>query len=639
MRNFSIFLCLFLSIVFTAYAQNETETKQQPAGPPMEIVKDIISLDVDEKGLMVQTEDEIIKILTQEGVNKYSQIIRFYNSDFSNMEVTKALYTKTDGTKIDVSSSVKDTIFPMFGEESIYKSLRAVIIDFTGIEPESSIEYAVIRTDKLSYKNGAFWETSISNDLGLIKETSTVLNIPKGIKFNYFTPGHKDSKVKPSSKKAKEQEKYEWKFKNVPPLTREVAMPPIQNVMSKVIVSSMSSWNELADMVNDLSKPNMECSDEMKAYLNDLSLDSTKADLFKKIYESISKKMKVLPLSYGMAGYTFNKAADIYSSPVTTSWDAGLLLVALYRAAGFDANLAMVSSLEYGNIYKEIPSPLQFDTILVTVKGITDGYLWLDPSSSAGFMNKLPLNYQGRPAFIIGENSNEFATTPILSPQQNREELVSEIRLTADGSAEVVVKMDLFGTSGISWKELYDKLNDNQRENLAKVIAGRINQRNTVLEKNIALPKNGDGPFSLYTRFIIYNMFEPQSDSTNSTVSCSLPILASGDVRKSISENISNRKYPVFIGAPIQEDRRFHIMLPNNIKVVSLPKKIHIDNKIASYQVLCEKNEKGIYYFSRLILKTVFVDINDIGLLRDVLDSAEKAKQEKLVFTNTALKK
>lgn len=635
MRNFFIFLFLFLSIFCVAHAQTEAEVKQ-PSGPPMEIIKDIIALDVSSEGLMTQSEDEIITILTPEGVSKYSQIIRFYNSDYSEMDVTKALYIKKDGTKVNVASAVKDNIFPAFKEEAIYQSLRVLILDFTGIEPGATIEYTIVRKDKEPYKNGAFWETSISNDIGHIKETSTLLNIEKGASFNFFTPGHKDTKSKPTSKRDKEQHKYEWKFKNVTPIVREAAMPPLQNVSSKVIVSSFTSWNELSDMINTLAKPNMECSEEMKAELNELSLDSTRAGLFKKIYESVSKKIKVVPFSYGMSGYNFNKATDIYASSQVTSWDAALLLTSLYRAAGFDANLAMVSSLEYGDVYKEIPSPLQFDTLLVAVKGVTDGYLWLDPSALAGSMNKLPVNYQGRTAFIIGEKSGEFAVTPTLSPQQNREELISEIRLTADGSAEAVIKMNLFGSNSIAWKDLYDKLNDNQKENLAKVVAGRINQRNAVLEKNILLPKNGEGPFSLYTRFIIFNMFEVQSDST---LACPIPILTGGGFRKTILDSIENRKYPIYVGSPIQEDRRFHIDLPKNFEVVSLPESVYIDNKIASYQVICEKNEKGIYYFSRLILKTVFVDIEDMGLLRDVLDSAEKSRQEKLVFNNTALKK
>ena len=179
-----------------------------------------------------------------------------------------------------------------------------------------------------------------------------------------------------------------------------------------------------------------------------------------------------------------------------------------------------------------------------------------------------------------------------------------------------------------SWNELYEKLNDNQKDSLPKVIASRISKRSNVLEKSITAPKKDNDAFSLYIRYLMFNTFEEAKNG----LAFPLPILVGGNSRALIAENLSNRKHPVYIGMPLQEDRSFRIVIPEASKVVSIPKNVHIENNIGSFQVICEKNEKSIYYFSKLILKTSIVDIADIKHLSDILSAAEKAKQEQIIF-------
>ncbi len=624
----SFLMLLFLSAA--VFAQDDSR-KESPAAPSyaMEVKRDVIGMTVDEKGCMTQTEDEQIKILTTDGVARYSQVIRFYDSAMSKMEVTKALIIKPDGQKTELpASAITDSSFNALKKTPLYDSFRVVVIDFSGIEPGSTIEYYIKNEYFVPYPNGAFWEASLSQDMGPIKETSTLLSVPKDKKFYYATPGHKDPMAKPSKKTSGGYDNYVWKFKNVEPMKQEVAMPPPQSISSKVIVSSFSSWSELASMVNLLMKDNMECSERMKNDLRQLALDSTKADLVKKIYDLVTHKKEIIPLSYGMTSYRLNKAAQLYESPVMTSYDAALLLVSLYRQAGFDADLALVSSISLGDVAKEVAAPLQFDTLLVVIRGIADSNIWIDPANITGNMMQLPAQFQARPAFMLGAGKSEISVTPMLSPQQNREEVTGEMRLTADGSAECILKLDLFGSNNFMWRELYGKLNAVQKQNMAKVILNRVYPRVTVLESSVNVPKEGKNPFAFYTRYIAFETLQ----KTDQGLVCPFPVIASGDVRKAIAENVSSRKYPIYIGSPVQEDRRFRINIADDFNVASIPENIYVDNKIGSFQVICDKNDRGIYYYSRMILKTVFVDVADMPLLQQILDASEKARQDKILL-------
>lgn len=637
-----LFLCFFMIASVPSYAQaNTTEIKQEnqkdkkteePKSPPVEVQKDEISLIVTETGTMIQIEDESIKILTPKAASEYSKVVRFYTSGEQKCRIDFARVVKKDKQVIDITKdpeSISSKDFPPLKDSLLYKNLRALILDFGNLEVGDTIEYKILITDLQPYPNKAFWMTSMSRDISILKNSKVIFTCPENTSFNYVTYRQKDSKMPLTKKTSKGIDTYSITFKNVPAIKEEIAMPPIASISPKVMVSSFKNWSEVSQMIDNLLKDKIVVNEKIIKDLKFLESESTKKDLEEKIFNMVKNSKNVINVGYGLGGYRFNKASDIYEQKTISSVDSAVLLYSLYKQVGIDAKLAIVASTAIGDISKELPSLQQFDTVLVVLPQDNGNYKWIDPSFRAKFIGELPQELKDSDTMII-DSVGTLTKTPPTFAYKNREEIRGEVVLLPDGNADAVINLDFFGTNALSWTSLYKQLNEVQRQNLYKVVAQRTAPNANVLNNGLSIPKTADDPFSVFVRYISFTMAKKID---NDKFECELPILKGGDMRKIIQSNLYQRESPVFVGTPCQEDRSFRINLPKGVKVIDMPKQVNIDNNVGSFQIICDKTDKTIYYHSRLILKKSMVEKEEFKELEDILKLAGNSGNEKIILT------
>ena len=477
---------------YAAEAKDDGAAKEKaPSGPAMEIQKDVIGLTVSDDGTMLFSEDEKIKILTQDGAKKYSKIMRFYTSEEQKVKIKYANAIKSNGTKVNVLTSpegISAMPFEPLKNSPLYQNLRTVVIDFGAIEPGDVVEYGIDIKDLKPYPGKSFWLTSMSQDSGFMKSSTAYLTCPSDRNVKYAL-AH-SSKMKPDFRKktSGSESTYTYSVKNVPAAKELIASLPLSATLPKVLFSCMSSWNEVASLVDSLSREGV-----------------------------------------GLGGYRFHKASDIYSQNTITASDSAFLIYCLLRHEGFDAHLALLPSIGIGKVEKSVPTPQQFDLIAVVLKDEKGDLTWIDPSFKNPYFGCLPSDVQGCEAFIVDGAQGYFASTPIDKFNDNREEVSSEVFLLKDGSGDAVVSLDFYGANAVSWSDLYSKLNELQKKNLFKIIASRTAPNANVVNTSLSIPRNAGDPFSVFVRFYTFGMLKKTADGK---FSCPLPLLAGGDFRK-----------------------------------------------------------------------------------------------------------
>lgn len=619
---------------YAAEAKDDGAAKEKaPSGPAMEIQKDVIGLTVSDDGTMLFSEDEKIKILTQDGAKKYSKIMRFYTSEEQKVKIKYANAIKSNGTKVNVLTSpegISAMPFEPLKNSPLYQNLRTVVIDFGAIEPGDVVEYGIDIKDLKPYPGKSFWLTSMSQDSGFMKSSTAYLTCPSDRDVKYAL-AH-SSKMKPDFRKktSGSESTYTYSVKNVPAAKELLASLPLSATLPKVLFSCMSSWNEVASLVNSLS---MEGADVGEAAVKDLKIiesESVRKDIPEKIYNLVRHSKTVIPSGLGLGGYRFHKASDIYSQNTITASDSAFLIYCLLRHEGFDARLALLPSIGIGKVEKSVPTPQQFDLIAVVLKDEKGDLTWIDPSFKNPYFGCLPSDVQGCEAFIVDGAQGYFASTPIDKFNDNREEVSSEVFLLKDGSGDAVVSLDFYGANAVSWSDLYSKLNELQKKNLFKIIASRTAPNANVVNTSLSLPRNAGDPFSVFVRFYTFGMLKKTADGK---FSCPLPLLAGGDFRKLISEGLSKREEPVFVGNACQEDRRFRIIIPEGTDIVSYPESRFVENEVGSFQLITKRIEGGLFYHSRFIVRKNVVDKADFDKLEAILKEADKARTENMLMT------
>ncbi|MGZ3438808.1 MAG: hypothetical protein ACXVDD_04810, partial [Polyangia bacterium] len=127
------------------------------------------------------------------------------------------------------------------------------------------------------------------------------------------------------------------------------------------------------------------------------------------------------------------------------------LEAALLAAAGVPSRIWLAHPLRDAQLDGALPDLEGFDEPLLVAAG-----LWLDPRyrhAATGFVSP-PL--RGGHAFALAPGRLEAARVPTQNPDDRQMEF--EVKLAADGSAEVAVREKLIGWPALEWREALEKL-------------------------------------------------------------------------------------------------------------------------------------------------------------------------------------
>ena len=141
-------------------------------------------------------------------------------------------------------------------------------------------------------------------------------------------------------------------------------------------------------------------------------------------------------------GVEFGDAALIPHSPVETlkhkygdCKDKATLAVAMLRAAGIPANVALLNVGQRQQVQADLPGMGHFDHAIVHVPGSPE--LWIDVTDQHARLGQVPLGDQGRLALVASPDSTGLVRVPESSAQDNQLVEKREFLLASYGPAKV----------------------------------------------------------------------------------------------------------------------------------------------------------------------------------------------------------
>jgi transglutaminase-like putative cysteine protease len=157
-----------------------------------------------------------------------------------------------------------------------------------------------------------------------------------------------------------------------------------------------------------------------------------------------------------------------------TAGDVAALFVAMARAAGLDARLALLPSR---NDVKFNPSLMLKQLLRDEVVAVRDGDRWrfLDPTNEYAPDGHLTWTQELQPALIPDEDKLVSAGTPAAPPEWSLRSRTATLHLAEDGTLEGDVTTEYTGHFGTALKEQNDHLAPAEREtSLKDLMAGRL---------------------------------------------------------------------------------------------------------------------------------------------------------------------
>ncbi|MBI2251352.1 MAG: DUF3857 domain-containing protein [Armatimonadetes bacterium] len=293
---FIFFLILILknlayADILKEYWKNAPSLKEFP-GVSAIVLLDEITAEVEKDGSKTIIEHEIIKLCDKDGIERFAKIYYYYLKNFQEVNLERAAVINEDGEEYALKGGLikEETPLP---KSPLFSNIKFKTIILPQVKIGSIIEYKIKLKEKFPqiYKN--FWTASFLSDFIPILDSRFILKVPKEINFNYKIIG--EEKISPEKTSQGDYFYYKWKFNNSSKIPTERAQLPSGALSSKILISTIPSWDYLASWCYKLFKESAYSDKAVKKLTLDLTKDKKKLkDKVKSLYDYIKKEIKAL---------------------------------------------------------------------------------------------------------------------------------------------------------------------------------------------------------------------------------------------------------------------------------------------------------------------------------------------------------
>ncbi len=260
-----------------------------------------------------------------------------------------------------------------------------------------------------------------------------------------------------------------WQGSKVPALKVENDAPGWYDPLAYVEWGDARSWRDVAQWALPLYRVPADLGPELRRERDAvLKAGETPEERVAAALRLVQGQVRYLGIEMGPGSYTPRAPELVFRRRFGDCKDKALLLVALLRGAGIEAEPALVNTRSKQELEKALPSPVQFDHVIVHVQLGSREY-WLDPTRSTQFGELGSISQSDyRRALLVAPGTQGLTTMARPDPQLNRR----QVQVSIDGSSSrdkpalMTVRSHYFGQAA---ERMRADLASQSREQLQKL--------------------------------------------------------------------------------------------------------------------------------------------------------------------------
>jgi tetratricopeptide (TPR) repeat protein len=453
--------------------------------------RDAFSFDAD--GRMTYRHTLVFRMETQEGVKNWSEIRVGWSPWHQEIPEIHARVIASDG-KVSTLDQKTITDGPAReDDEDTYTDARVRKVPLPAAAVGAIVEQETVSTDREPFFTGG---VSAGNSFSWnvpFHRGELRIDVPKTVNFRIKVMALPDAKIK--DEVVGDMRHYSLDQGYVPARAESDIPLPTHNFLGHgTRFSTGESWAEVSAAYRKLAEASI---DPAKAKSLLPKPGANRQETISRIVAALHKAVRYTGIEFGEATLQPTPAAEILKRHYGDCKDKAALLVAALRAAGIDADLALLSTGPGIDIDPDLPG-MQFDHAIVYLPAAQgSAALWIDATAEYNQVGTLPLMDEGRQALIIAEGTTGLTMTPEPKADDDNLTELRDVDLADYGPANVSETSLTHGDIDASYRYLYGgDLTREKKEELEKYA------KNTYLAKTLASITHGDAhdlskPFAL----------------------------------------------------------------------------------------------------------------------------------------------
>jgi tetratricopeptide (TPR) repeat protein len=255
----------------------------------------------------------------------------------------------------------------------------------------------------------------------------------------------------------------------LPPPPREPLQPPEERPYPRVVYGSAKSWGTVAAEYLTLVEGQLKGA-ELEALAHQAVTGAKAREVvLSRLLEQLHRSVRYVAFEFGAGSIVPRRPDETLKRGYGDCKDKSVLLVALLRAAGMDARVALLRTGPGEDVTAELPGLSGFDHAIVYLPGPKP--MWIDPTAQYFRAGELPVQDQRRLALIVSPHSTALVKTPGMTVEESTTVETRDVRFDAFGPAELTETTEGRGYADASLREDYAETGPKQlKENLTRYV-------------------------------------------------------------------------------------------------------------------------------------------------------------------------
>jgi transglutaminase-like putative cysteine protease len=377
-----------------------------------------------------------------------------------------------------------------------------------------------------------------------------------------------------------------WSYKNQQIATPESDAVSTLDYGPLIVATTFKDYGALAAAYDARAKTKAVQTDQIRKLVNDLTQNAhTPREQAKALYEWVSQNIKYAPNTVGGGEVVPHEADTVLANKMGDCKDHATLLQALLAVKGIASTPTLINA---GNAYTlpEVPTIDIFDHVISYIPSLD---LYADPTSEYTTFGSLPAGDAGKPV-VQTVDFKGIRYTPVPKLKDHGSSYTTVLKINPDGSAEGETMVEAKGEFADSARYWMIYLQPNMEDQMVqRALAGNgFTGTGTLIKGDL---KDRTNSFSYGSKFKI-------SDAMNlpgpGAISIKSPFDGIGGLGQFLIDGVEPVATVNFGCTNGYAKSVFTITLPENVKVMAIPRNAEIRVKNQTYKATYEQKGQTI---------------------------------------------
>jgi hypothetical protein len=416
---------------------------------------------------------------------------------------------------------------------------------------------------------------------------------------------------------------YTFEKENIRPFKSEVQMESEPNVLPKLLLATLPTWEEKGRWLYEVSEPHFEADDAIRAKTAEIIAGlTTDEEIFTALNHWVAENIRYAGTSRGMSeGYTIHPSIETFHDRCGVCKDKAGMLVTMLRCAGYDSFLVMTMARQRVD---RVPAD-QFNHAVTCVRFADGSLRLLDPTWMVKSRdNWSTLEPEQHVVYGLPEGK-ELSLSPYFPPEDcavtwraqseihpdNR--LTGALEFTAVGAPEGRLRRGLAG------------LHPDDRQTLFDSTFQRLSPAAQALNVVSMEPDDFSGPLHISCDYVARQYALGTGDQRY----LKLPMLQTVFGDRTLYDlfgatDTAERQHGIKLLATRLGRFDETLRLPRGWQVAKLPDPVDIDGPSASLKFSAEVTGRDIHYTCELAVKKWTVPPEDYANYKEVIEKFQE---------------